>query len=1260
MLLRVFIFSLIILSNGVMCLAQPPAPIRYVSSNEQSSGALYSFKTFTSENGLTQNQIVALFQDSKGYIWLGSNGGGVARYDGVKFVNYSAKEGLINNTVWSIIEDKTGNIWVGTEGGISVLVKNSILMSKIKIINYTVDDGLVDNMVYKLFKDSKHNIWIGTNEGISKVTLPDTYPGHAGSGANSGNLLGKVDKGSGINFTNFTTDDGLVENAIRTIYEDQQGNLWFGTTGDGLNLLVPSLTDAAAENNQGNSPLFTTFTEQEGLMHNNVSTLFQDSFGYMWIGYWDGGISCYKPYKSMINSGQNGQDANNRYKLIVENEFLTAFSVPSILQDKRGNMWFATFGGGLLKRSHAEINNSINRFEHFSSKDGLGNNRIWSLMQDREGNLWVGTYGGGVSKLISRTYKIFTKKNGLSDDFIWSVIQDKNQNIWVGTNGGGVSVIPFRNVSGVHTDKFPTLNEKAGLADNRVYYMYEDSRSNIWLGTAGGLTIVRYNQVKGTIKIIKKITMKDGLIDHRVRIIFENKRGDIWIGTNEGISIIRSKNLKYAVNPFTSGKNKVMFENLTIDQGLIHSLVYSILEDMQGNIWIGTGGGVSLLKIQDLVNKNGVAPIFPEQAFEYFTVKDGLVNNDVRTVLEGKNGKLWFGTGGGISIYDPKSKKFENITSLNGLSSERLYFMHFDDDNNLWIGTNIGLDKFDLGEYREKERPRIKHLTHLDDFIEIETNTNAICEDNEGNLWFGTINGLVKYNPRAKKPKNTSEPLTHITNIKALGQDTILPQNATLPHDLNYLAFQYIGISLTTPEKVRYQYKLDGFDEKWSLITQETYAAFTNLSPGEYTFKVRACNNDGVWNKKPAFFSFVITPAFWQTWWFYGFCSAIGILVFISFIKIREKSLIKEKKILEQKVKINTDKVIQQKEKIQLQKDQLEQANMALREKNKAITFSINYANQIQQAILPKEEEIAEAFPEHFILYKPRDIVSGDFYWFNYAQSEEPRQLAGHSGERHAIIAAVDCTGHGVPGALMSMIGNALLNEIIIEKAITKPAEILQNLREKANSVLKQKADHPGTMYGMDIALCNIDLTNNILQYSGAYNPLYIIKQGENEDESQKEIPNYKSKIKYNIQIGNSIPAPTKSGSKTISPKHKAGLPAVPSNSGSAQAGNFKLIEVKADNFPIGINTPEKKKTFTNHKIRFKKGDTFYIFSNGYADQTGGPDGEKIMNQQFSQLLLDVQHLTMKEQHKVLDSSFENWRGNEVQVDDVLVIGVRL
>jgi len=634
-----------------------------------------------------------------------------------------------------------------------------------------------------------------------------------------------------------------------------------------------------------------------------------------------------------------------------------------------------------------------------------------------------------------------------------------------------------------------------------------------------------------------------------------------------------------------------------------------------------------------------------------------LVNNDVRTVLEGKNGKLWFGTGGGISIYDPKSKKFENITSLNGLSSERLYFMHFDDDNNLWIGTNIGLDKFDLRGYRNKKRAMIKHLTHLDDFIEIETNTNAVCEDNEGNLWFGTINGLVKYNPRAKNPKNTLEPLTHITNIKALGQDTILPQNAILPHDLNYLAFQYIGISLTMPEKVRYQYKLDGFDEKWSLITQETYAAFTNLSPGEYTFKVKACNNDGVWNKKPTSFSFVITPAFWQTWWFYGFCSAIGILVFISFIKIREKSLIKEKKILEQMVKINTDKVIQQKEKIQLQKDQLEQANTALREKNKAITFSINYANQIQQAILPKEEEIAEVFPEHFILYKPRDIVSGDFYWFNYAQSAEPTQLAGHSGERHAIIAAVDCTGHGVPGALMSMIGNALLNEIIIEKAITKPAEILQNLREKANSVLKQKADHPGTMYGMDIALCNIDLTNNILQYSGAYNPLYIIKQGENEGESQKEIPNYNSKIK-NIQIRNSMSKTISSSPLLTPPKGGKGGGKVPPSGGVR--GAFKLIEVKADNFPIGINVPKKKKTFTNHKIQFKKGDTFYIFSNGYVDQIGGPDGEKIMVQQFNQLLLDVQHLTMKEQHKVLESSFENWRGNHKQSDDVLVIGIRL
>lgn len=532
------------------------------------------------------------------------------------------------------------------------------------------------------------------------------------------------------------------------------------------------------------------------------------------------------------------------------------------------------------------------------------------------------------------------------------------------------------------------------------------------------------------------------------------------------------------------------------------------------------------------------------------------------------------------------------------LSSGTVNSLLFLSKNEVIAGTDNGFDLIELDENLS-----IKEVISYganDGFTGGENNTNSIARDNEGMIWFGTKNGLIRFNPEFTG--NTSyEPETHITSVKLYFEDIDLksrnltptdwfdlPSTLDLSHKENHITFEYTGICFSDPADITYSYRLErNGSGEWAPFTPSRIVTSSDLRPGSYTFSVRAQSKYGVTGKADSY-SFLIRPPFWKTKWFIVLSILTSAMAIILFIRYREKKLIEEKENLEKIVEERTREVVEQKDEIERQRD-------IVTYQKKEITDSIHYAETIQKAVLPDESILKNRFGDYFILFRPKDIVSGDFYWM----SEK---------DGHIIITAADCTGHGVPGAFMSMLGVSFLNKIVNEKGIVQPDRILNELRENVIMSLKQKGERETSKDGMDMALCSVNLNKNLLLYAGANNPLVIVRKVNSE---------------------------------------------------------YKIIEKRADVMPVGVYS--RMSDFALHEIEIMKGDTVYLFSDGFCDQFGGPDGRKFMKPRFHKMLLDNQELEMSRQKEVFEKTLDEWidcssgkHGYVGQIDDIILLGIRV
>jgi ligand-binding sensor domain-containing protein/uncharacterized membrane protein len=680
-----------------------------------------------------------------------------------------------------------------------------------------------------------------------------------------------------------------------------------------------------------------------------------------------------------------------------------------------------------------------------------------------------------------------------------------------------------------------------------------------------------------------------------------DRRGRMWFGTTNGISIFNP-----ADSTFIHFSNDSALEDLGVrivgDVPLKY--VNCFWEDNFGRVYAGSLTGLALLtdstieniglKIPELGKKNVVCLYQDEKSRLWICTMDGLlmydgtkttkygkeegfIDGQVSSVVQDNEGNFWFATKEGVYRYD--GKNFIRFSKADGLISDNVYIIQFDTHQNLFIGTSQGVDRLDVALYNTRKEISIKHYGTEEGFLGLECNRNAGMIDFKGRIWFGTIDGVSVYDPESDL-LNQIAPFTTLNKVLYNFQDfdwtpycsgfdeNGLPVNLELPYNKNHITFEFAGNSLAIPSKVRYQYKMVGIDEDWGPAMNKSEADYPVLPPGKYTFMVRASNNDGVWSEQPVSFSFVITPPFYQTWWFISIVVVAGIVLIIVYMKYREAALKKDKIRLENTVKERTAEVVKQKEIVE--------------QKNKDITDSINYAKNIQVALLPRKDEIMHKLQESFVLYRPRDIVSGDFYWVS------------NKGNR-TYLAIADSTGHGVPGAFMSMLGTAFLDEIVGNNPVIPTNELLGELRDNVIESLRQTGKEGESKDGMDICLIAVDWEQKMIEYSGANNPLYLVR-------------------------------------------------------------NNILNEYKADKMPIGFHINQSP--FTINKISIFPGDTLYLFTDGYADQFGGPQNRKFKYKPLKEKLVQISLLPMDDQEKVLSRFFDEWKGSNPQVDDVLLAGI--
>ncbi len=1125
------------------------------------------FKTFTTADGLSSKEITAFHDSDDGGLWIGTSRG-LTKYKAGKFEDYARnKVILINKYITAIAEDELGNLWLGTQSG---LVRWNEAIKHFE--TFRTGDGLLDDYITKLFIDSRGTLWIGTqSSGLYRII--EQYLGYLHPIMNA-----------------FTVKEGLNANSITEIFEDHEGSLWLGMNRGGLNRLRDGK--------------FTNIGVSEGLSDNVANCIYQDREGGVWVGTVSGGVSYLNNDKKWVFNTSNGLSSNY---------------VRSILQDKKGDIWLATYGGGVNKIVLSE-NSTKPPIIKYGVAEGLAHSVCRSVVETRNGDIWIGTKNG-LSRFRAGKFHTYTKLDGLSDNSIVCILQDQKGNIWVGTDGYGLNCLK-------PSEKIEAFSLKNGLANDLIFCLYEDKEGSIWVGTKNGLS--RYKNGK-----FVSIQAREGLSNEAIHSITEDELGRMWFSCNSGVFWTMKTALqtfldkKLAKTLDENNKEKIVCTFYQEEDGMkssdcAASTQPAVMRDKLGYLWYPTTSGVAIINpsfIRTNIKKpNVVIKGFKADNIEYnvkepINLKAGTSKFEIDfTALSflapTRNQYRYKLIGAGYKeewIID-KNKHSAYYTNLP--PGEYKFIVQATNNDGLWNETGVTFEFYLRPYYYQTWLFWIFSFAMIIfiAYIAYAARIYAL-EKRQIALQNGIISSTATIREQYREITRQADELKTIDNIvRVINQEvkfenvlkTLLEQGISLFPQANAAIFL-----LFHPEKNGY---LLGSSIGYGEVSFPPKLVFPPDDVKNY-YEVGIKVAEDLYILQPALYIKRLVPAEYRPKSSLALLirsqeRVEGIIFFDNasgFKTVPEADLQKLERFKEHAVTAFAKALILRE--VEIKTEQIESAY-------RKISDSIRYASRIQQAILPKKEEIESNFADSFIFYRPRDIVSGDFYWYAetvpepiYAMEKDrdgklTSVFTGFTDVK-AVLAVVDCTGHGVPGAFMTVIGNDLLTAIVVEDKIDKAQKILERLDKNVKMYLKQEGNQQGRD-GMDMALIVIDTMTNTIDFSGAKNPLYHFRNGE-------------------------------------------------------------LTEIKGAKYPIG-GAQIQRKVFETQTIPYMEGDIFYMFTDGFPDQFGGFHGEdhKYGTKRFRELVKRIHTLPMAEQHDTFAKEMDAWQSGNKQTDDMLIMGIKM
>lgn len=823
------------------------------------------FTHITTGDGLSQSTVTCMLKDKYGFMWFGTEDG-LNKYDGYRFTIYRNKLGdkksIAGNSITVLYEDKTGSLWIGTKEGLSRYNRISNTF-----INYYADPGdpntLTNSSINTICEGENGNMWIGTFINLNLLNPKTNKIIHYVADGKSGSL-----------------SNTRVTNILR----DSMGRLWVGTN-NGLNLFIAK------------TGKFKTYhhndLDKNTLSSSYIKAIADAGHGKLLIGTNDAGLDMFNTKTGVFSHhlAKKGDTSSISHN-----------NVHAIAVTSAGNFWIGTEEGldfyNTLDDKFTTYKNSP------ADNTSLNGSSVRAVLVDDLGTVWAAASSAGISKYdknlpLFKVYRyLYGDERGLSGKEVTSFADAGNGNIWVATDGGGLNLFDTKNNTFSYYQH--RENVKNGLSANNVLTILKSKIGNrLWIGSyTGGLDLFDVN--KNQFTNFTKGNRANQLSDERVFALMEDSKNNLWIGTNGGGVNILDPSLKNVT------RLKSEYNN---DKTISNDVIRCFYEAKNGDIWIGTyNAGISIYHIAtrtiSRLNK----------------ANSNLSNNIIFTITGDKNGNIWVATGGGLNKFLPGKNQFKAYTSTDGLANNNIYSMVYDTEGCLWLSTNMGLSRFNI------QKNTFKNFTLKNGLQDHEFKLNAGFRSSSGEIYFGGVNGFNRFNP-GYIPENKNIPKVIITGFELFNKPVIAgavnspltksisdTRVITLNHQQSIFTFEFSALNYTLPENNSYAYMLENFETDWNYVGSQHRATYTNLNAGTYVFRVKAANNDGVWNEQGTAIEVIILPPFWLTWWFKSLVVLFVIFILYAIYNYRVRTIKAQKVVLERQVTKRTEEVLKQAE----------------------------------------------------------------------------------------------------------------------------------------------------------------------------------------------------------------------------------------------------------------------------------------------------------------------------------------------------------